>query len=189
MSELAQDLRYTLRTLRKNGGFTGVIMLTLALGIGANTIIYSVVDGLVLNPFPFPEGDRLVAVGTQYPTLGQTDVNYIEHMSPAEYVDLRDESRSLERVVAWDMGNRLSALRKAQNYGNSSIRDVVDFACRLDNELAKLGACEVSCQAVRDSCRELKRTVSQALVSPAPMIVVEPGHHTLDGGPLHAAGA
>jgi putative ABC transport system permease protein len=106
MSELAQDLRYTLRTLRKNGGFAGVIMLTLALGIGANTIIYSVVDGLVLNPFPFPEGDRLVAVGTQYPALGQTDVNYIEHISPAEYVDLRDESRSLERVVAWDMGNR-----------------------------------------------------------------------------------
>jgi len=106
MTELAQDLRWTLRTLRKNAGFAGVIMMTLALGIGANTIIYSLVDGLVLNPFPFPDGDRLVAVGTQYPRLGQGSVQFIEHMSPAEYVDVRDESRSLERVVAWDMGNR-----------------------------------------------------------------------------------
>jgi putative ABC transport system permease protein len=106
MSELMQDFRHTLRTLRKNPGFAGVIMLTLALGIGANTVIYSAVDGLVLNPFPFPEGDRLVAVGTQYPKLGATEIGYIEHMSPAEYVDLRDQSRSLERLVAWDLGNR-----------------------------------------------------------------------------------
>ncbi len=106
MSELVQDLRHTLRTLRKNPGFAAVILLTLALGIGANTIIYSVVDGLVLHPFPFPDGDRLVAVGTQYPKLGATDVSYIEHISPAEYADLRDQTRSLDRVVAWDMGNR-----------------------------------------------------------------------------------
>jgi putative ABC transport system permease protein len=106
MSELRQDLRFALRALRKNPGFTGVIMLTLALGIGANTVIYSVVDGLVLHPFPFPEGDRLVAVGTQYPRLGQEEVQYIEHMSPAEYTDLREQSTTLERIVAWDMGNR-----------------------------------------------------------------------------------
>lgn len=106
MSEFLQDFRHTLRTLRKNPGFSSVIMLTLALGIGANTVIYSAVDGLVLNPFPFPDGDGLVAIGTQYPKLGATEVGYIEHMSPAEFIDLRDESRSLERVVAWDMGNR-----------------------------------------------------------------------------------
>jgi len=93
------------------------------------------------------------------------------------------ERTSSERPPSWSVV--LSALGKAQNYGNSSIRDVVDFACQLDNELAKLGGCEVSCQAVRDSCRELKRAVSQALVSPAPMIVVEPGHHTLDGRRVH----
>ena len=106
MGELVQDLRYTLRTFRKNIGFTAVILATLTLGIGANTLIYSVVDGLVLDPFPFPDEDRLVAVGTQYPRLGATDVDFIEHISPAEYVDIRDGSRTLERVVAWDMGNR-----------------------------------------------------------------------------------
>lgn len=106
MGEFVQDLRYTLRTFRKSPGFTGIIMLTLALGIGANTIIYSVVDGLVLNPFPFPDGDRLVAVGTQYPRLGADDVQFVEHIAPLEYVDIRDRSRTLEEVVAWDMGNR-----------------------------------------------------------------------------------
>ena len=106
MGELMQDLRYTLRTFRKNLGFTAVILATLTLGIGANTLIYSVVDGLVLDPFPFPDEERLVAVGTQYPRLGAADVDFIEHISPAEYIDIRDQSRSLERVVAWDMGNR-----------------------------------------------------------------------------------
>ena len=104
--ELVQDLRYAVRSLRKAPGFASVVVLTLGLGIGANTIIYSAVDGLVLHPFPFPDGDRLVAVGTQYPRLGATEVGFIEHLSPAEYVDIREESRSLERVVAWDMGNR-----------------------------------------------------------------------------------
>lgn len=104
--QLLQDLRYTARMLRKNAGFASMIMLTLALGIGANTIIYSAVDGLVLNPFPFPDGDELVAVGTQYPKLGGERINFIEHISPAEYVDLRETATSLERVVAWDMGNR-----------------------------------------------------------------------------------
>jgi hypothetical protein len=106
MGELVQDLRFTVRSLAKAPGFASVVILTLALGIGANTTIYSVVDGLVLNPFPFPDGDRLVAVGTQYPKLGASEVGFIEHMSPAEYVDIRDEAQSLERVVAWDMGNR-----------------------------------------------------------------------------------
>ncbi|MGD8601168.1 MAG: ADOP family duplicated permease [Gemmatimonadota bacterium] len=106
MSELMRDVRHTLRSFGRSPGFTAVIILTLALGIGANTIIYSAVDGLVLHPFPFPDGDRLVAVGTQYPRLGQTQPSYIEHMAPADYVALRDEAESLTRVVAWDMGNR-----------------------------------------------------------------------------------
>ena len=106
MGELVQDLRFAARSLRKSPGFAWVVILTLALGIGANTVIYSAVDGLVLHPFPFPDGDELVAVGTQYPKLGGTEVGFIETLSPAEYVDIRDGSRSLERVVAWDMGNR-----------------------------------------------------------------------------------
>ncbi len=105
MGTLLQDLRFSLRSIRKHLGFSVVVIATLALGIGANTILYSIVDGLVLHPFPFPDEDRIVTVGTEYPRLG-TGLNFIEHMSPAEYMDIRDGTRTLENVVAWDMGNR-----------------------------------------------------------------------------------
>jgi hypothetical protein len=58
-----QDVRYGLRQLRKNPGFAAVAVLTLALGIGITTAMFTVVDGVLLRPLPFPESDRLVAVG------------------------------------------------------------------------------------------------------------------------------
>ncbi|MEO8362047.1 MAG: ABC transporter permease, partial [Vicinamibacteria bacterium] len=75
------------------------------LGIAATTVIFSVIDGVVLSPFPFPEPDRLVGVGTALPKL-QQDVTFWENLSPAEFVDIRDGSKTLTKVVAWDMGNR-----------------------------------------------------------------------------------
>ena len=62
LSTAIQDTRFALRTLRKNPGFTCAALITLALGIGANTAIYSVIDGVVLHPVPFSEPDRLVAL-------------------------------------------------------------------------------------------------------------------------------
>jgi putative ABC transport system permease protein len=105
MTSFLQDLRVSLRSVRTAPSFAAVVVLTLGLGIGAVTVVFSAVDGLVLNPFPFPEADRLVGVGTEYPKLGG-ELSYWENLSPAEYVDVRESSRTLRDIVAWDMGNR-----------------------------------------------------------------------------------
>jgi len=76
MRDFWQDVTYGLRVLRKNPGFATIAILTLAIGIGANTALFSVVNGVLLSPLPFPDADRIVAVYTKTQTFEQSSITY-----------------------------------------------------------------------------------------------------------------
>jgi putative ABC transport system permease protein len=99
MTGVIQDFRYALRQLRKNPGFTAVAVITLALGIGANTTVFSTVNSMLLRPFPFPNLDRMV-------TVWETAPQY-NHLSPApaNFLDWSEQSTQFEELAAvhgWD---------------------------------------------------------------------------------------
>jgi putative ABC transport system permease protein len=100
MSTLMRHVVYAVRSLRKRPGFAVVTVLTLALGIGANTAIFSVVNGVVLRPLGYPAPGRLVFITSQFPTLG-FDQFWI---SPPEFLDFRQMNRSFESVGAYRVG-------------------------------------------------------------------------------------
>jgi predicted permease len=98
MSTLVQDLRYALRLLRKTPAFTAVAVLALALGIGANTAIFSVVDAVLLRPLPYENPDHLVKIWTQFVGIGlPNNQNWI---SAPEFVDFRTLSKSFSHIAA-----------------------------------------------------------------------------------------
>jgi hypothetical protein len=104
MTGLIQDLRLALRSVIRNPGFAAVAALSFALGIGGNALIFGLVDGFVLRPFPYPEPDRLVAIGVTFPRVS-AEQRFVEAISPAEYADIR-KTRSLLGTAGFDLGNR-----------------------------------------------------------------------------------
>lgn len=94
------DLRYALRQLVKHPGFTAIALITLALGIGANSAIFSVVNGVLLQPLPYRDAGQLAYVYTQFPTLGFDEF----WASPPEYRDLQERIHSFSAIGAWRTG-------------------------------------------------------------------------------------
>src|SRR5437016_2851835 len=95
-----QDLRYALRILRKSPGFTTVAVLTLALGIGATTAMFSVVDGVLLRPLPYPQPGRLVKVGLDLPGINQ----FNWPLCPEDYFTFREQSRTFQDIGLYYTG-------------------------------------------------------------------------------------
>jgi putative ABC transport system permease protein len=98
---LSQDLRYAARMLRKNPGFAVVVILTLALGIGANTAIFSVFDATVLRPLPYPDQSRLVEL------WGNVKRQRVERRGTSlpDYADWRDQNHSFDAMALFDSGD------------------------------------------------------------------------------------
>ena len=102
MQTFLQDLKYALRMLKKNPAFTTVAILTLAVGIGANSAIFSVVNSVLLRPLPFREPGQLVRVYSEFPTMKLQKF----WLSPPELLDIQREAQSWEAIGAWAPGGQ-----------------------------------------------------------------------------------
>src|SRR6185437_7057017 len=98
-SRLIQDVRYALRQLRKKPGFTAVAVITLALGIGATTAIYSIVDSLLFRPLPYPNASRVVQVWNTFAPRGMTEIP----SSEPEFLEYR-QSQSFAHFAGFSTG-------------------------------------------------------------------------------------
>jgi putative ABC transport system permease protein len=103
MGNLRGDIRYALRSLLKRPGFTLIAVVTLALGIGANTAIFSAINALLLKPLPFPELDRVIAIWDKMPSRGVMH----NEVAMANYLDWQAQNKSFEQlaVYAWWTAN------------------------------------------------------------------------------------
>ena len=97
-AELRQDVTYAFRMLRRTPGFTAVALITLALGIGANSAIFSVVHGVLLESLPFRDAERLFQVRMLYP-----DGTIYSSLSAPDFMNVREENRVFEQVEAYDV--------------------------------------------------------------------------------------
>src|SRR5262249_5104337 len=95
LESFSQDLRFGARTLGRSPGFTAIAVLTLALGIGANAAIFSVVNAVLLRPLPWREASRAVMIWSRWTAFDKTWV------SEGEVLDYRRRSRTLRDIAAW----------------------------------------------------------------------------------------
>src|SRR5947208_14318653 len=99
MDSLFKDIRYGVRSLLRHPGFTAVAVITLALGIGANTAIFSVVNAVLLRPLPFDDPERIIWLWDTQPQLATAPA------SLPDFLDWKEQNRSFEHLAAFQSGN------------------------------------------------------------------------------------
>src|SRR5947209_10800790 len=118
METFVRDLRHAARNLVRTPGFTAVTILTLALGIGANTAIFSVVNAVILRPLGYPEPDRLVYISSQFPKMGFDQF----WVSPPEFLELQERTRAFAAVGAFATNQaNLSAADRPRRVNNGLV--------------------------------------------------------------------
>ena len=123
LNSFLQDARYGARLLRKSPGFTAVAVLTLALGIGANTAVFSVVERVLLRPLPYPHPEQLVRISTSYPPIFSR-----LSISPGDYQDWKRDAKSFSQMgayteipVGFNMTGSGEPQRVVANFATSSL--------------------------------------------------------------------
>lgn len=120
METLLKDIRYGIRSLAKRPGFTATAIITLALGIGANAAIFSVVNAVLLRPLPYPDPDQLVTVWGRLPTHGLDKLN----VSPPEFADYRSRNQTFSSVAAYaSLGRNLTGVGEPERIDVTFVTD------------------------------------------------------------------
>ncbi len=116
LSQIAEDIRFGLRLLRKNPGFTAVAMLTLALGIGANTAVFSLVYAVLLRPLPYKDPSSLIVLNETTPKVGTVSVSY------PNFLDWRSQSHAFSQMAAvYGVNFNLAGVAQPENISGYAV--------------------------------------------------------------------
>jgi putative ABC transport system permease protein len=98
---MKNQFKHVLRRLRRSPMFTIVTLITIGVAVGANTAIFSVINGILLKPLPYPDPERLVSVGQSSPTLNLPDMS----LAPSDYFNFAEENKTFESFGLWNGGS------------------------------------------------------------------------------------
>jgi predicted permease len=124
---LLADMKHTFRRLRRSPGFAVTVLLTLAIGIGANTTVFSVVNGVLLKPLPYPDSDQLVSLWLNAPgAAGLTNFSSCLHLSPSMYFTFAEENRTFQSLGVWMRGTaNMTGLAQPEEVHTALVSDGV----------------------------------------------------------------